>query len=139
MSRRRSALQDLKRRLDEKPEFRREYRRQSPFYDVLRAVIQRRHELGLTQEELARRAGTHQSRISRIENAEYDIQLSTLTDIAEALGVRVEISFAPIAEYEQPEKPLLEWLVQIPAPAKIEHQPTDYAPTSRERVLGTVP
>jgi transcriptional regulator with XRE-family HTH domain len=47
---------------------------------------QAREEVGITQEELARRLGTKKSAISRIENHAEDIRLSTLKRYAEALG-----------------------------------------------------
>ena len=137
MSGRISTLDDLERELTEDPEHQEAYRRLQPYHDVLRAIIRRRHELGLTQKALAKRAGTHQSRISKIENAEYDIQFSTLVDIAEALGVRVEVSFVPAAEYEAaqayeaPEKPAWQKYFDIKAPAESE-TPTSYAPTRAE-------
>jgi len=46
---------------------------------------------------LAKRAGTHQTRISKIESSELDIRLSTLTGIAEALECQVVISLVPIS------------------------------------------
>jgi transcriptional regulator with XRE-family HTH domain len=132
-----STLDDLESELDKDPEHRRAYRRLQPYHDVLRAILRRRKELGMTQKELAERAGTHQSRISKIENAEYDIQFSTLVDIAEALGVRVEVSLVPVAEYEAaqayeaPEKPAWQTFLDIKAPAESE-TPASYAPTRAE-------
>jgi len=91
MNKRISTLSDLATRLDKDPEHRREYARQKPYHDLLREIIRARKSLNLTQAELAERAGTHQSRISRIESAEYDVRLSTIIQIAEALNSRVEI------------------------------------------------
>lgn len=137
MSDRISTLGDLERELDKDPEHRRAYRGLQPYHDVLRAILRRRKELGMTQKELAERAGTHQSRISKIENAEYDIQFSTLVDIAEALGVQVEVHFVPVAEteapeaYEVPEKPAWQKYFDIKAPTESE-TPASYAPTRSE-------
>lgn len=47
----------------------------------------------LTQEQLAQKAGTKKSYISRIENGNSDIQLSTLLKIIEiGLGKRLDLS-----------------------------------------------
>ena len=51
-----------------------------------------RKDLGLTQEELAKRSGTSKHYISKIENSKSGIELSTLTRIIEGgLGKRLEI------------------------------------------------
>ncbi len=52
-----------------------------------------RTELGLTQEELAKRSGTTKHYISRVENDKTGIELSTLKKIIEGgLGKRMKIS-----------------------------------------------
>jgi transcriptional regulator with XRE-family HTH domain len=79
------------------PEFRKKQRLIKPFYRVSTEIIKLRNQLGLTQKELAQRAGTHQTRISKIESSEMDIRLSTITKIAEALDCQVVINFVPIA------------------------------------------
>lgn len=51
---------------------------------------------GLSQKDLARRVGTTQSVISRLEDADYDgHSLNMLTRIAHALGHRVCVHFVP--------------------------------------------
>lgn len=55
--------------------------------DIAMKVYEARNALGLTQQQLADRAGTHQSVISRIEDADYDgHSLTLLKRVAEALG-----------------------------------------------------
>lgn len=76
-------------------DFRREYRLSKPKYDIARQVINLRHEYDWTQTELAKKAKTHQSRISKIEAGEFDVRLSTLARIAEALDAEVEIKISP--------------------------------------------
>jgi len=52
-----------------------------------------RHELGLTQEELASKSGTTKHYISKLENNRIGIELSTLKRIIEGgLGKRIKIS-----------------------------------------------
>jgi len=55
---------------------------------------QAREEAGITQEELAVRIHTRKSAISRIENHADDIRLSTLRNIALALGKHLEVRVA---------------------------------------------
>jgi transcriptional regulator with XRE-family HTH domain len=83
-------------KLEKDPEFRKADRLIKPYYDLLLEVIRRRKGLGITQKELAERAGTHQSCISRVESAEHDVRLSTIIQIAEALETRLEIRLVPI-------------------------------------------
>ena len=55
---------------------------------------QAREQAGITQEELAARVHTQKSAISRIENHADDIRLSTLRNIAQALGKHLEVRVA---------------------------------------------
>lgn len=56
-------------------------------------VQQRRKELGISQEELAYRAGVHRTYIGMIERAERNITLSNLKRLADALGVELKELF----------------------------------------------
>lgn len=55
---------------------------------------QAREQAGITQEELAARLHTRKSAISRIENHADDIRLSTLRNIALALGKHLDVRVA---------------------------------------------
>src|SRR3569833_2779977 len=63
-----------------------------PYYELATEIINRRVKLGLTQKDLAEKANTYQSRISKIENGEFDIRLSTLISLAEALDCQISKS-----------------------------------------------
>lgn len=76
-------------------EFKQAERRLKPYHDLVVEIIRRRTQLGLTQQDLANKSGTYQSRISKIESADHDIRLSTLVDIAEALDCEVAIHLMP--------------------------------------------
>jgi XRE family transcriptional regulator, regulator of sulfur utilization len=57
------------------------------------AIRQIREREGLTQEELAVRAGVHLTWISRVESGRHDLMASSLRGIADGLGVTmVELS-----------------------------------------------
>ena len=78
--------------------------RLAPYEGIARLVVLRRAELGLTQDELARRMGTSHSAISRIESGQHRTSLATLERLAHALEVRFVMGFetgprnAPVRE-----------------------------------------
>jgi transcriptional regulator with XRE-family HTH domain len=86
-----STSEELLTELCQDEEFRKEYKRQRPYYDLILEIIRRRKALGLTQKELAEKANTKQSCISRIESGEHNIRLGTLIEVAEALESSVII------------------------------------------------
>jgi ribosome-binding protein aMBF1 (putative translation factor) len=62
--------------------------------DLASKVYEARTTAGLTQKQLAHLAGTQQSVISRIEDADYDgHSLSLLRKIASALGLKLRVEF----------------------------------------------
>ena len=75
----------------EKPEIRKEYEALKPKYDMIRVLIKRRSKLGMSQTELARRIGTRQPAISRLEKGDYNTTLSTLFRATEALGLDISL------------------------------------------------
>jgi transcriptional regulator with XRE-family HTH domain len=50
-------------------------------------VRARRHELGITQEEAARRAGIHRVEYARAERGVRDLRVSTVVKIAQGLEI----------------------------------------------------
>lgn len=88
--------------LAEDPELREVYEASEPAYLVAREVIRTRGELGISQAELARRMGTSQSVVSRLENMEGSPNLKTVLALAKAMGRRVDLRFAdPTAAAEE--------------------------------------
>lgn len=68
------------------------YEELGPEFQIIALLIKRRLKRGLTQSEVARKIGTKQSAISRLESGEYNPTLDFLHKVAEALDARLEIS-----------------------------------------------
>lgn len=56
------------------------------------AITIRRHELNLTQAELAEKMGRSQSTISKWESGDFDFSVELLVEIADALDLEADIS-----------------------------------------------
>jgi DNA-binding XRE family transcriptional regulator len=75
-------------------EKRNEFEERSHMFIISEMLKQARKEEKLTQEQLAQRAGTKKSYISKLENAKGNIQLSTLIRIFETgLGRKIGLTF----------------------------------------------
>lgn len=84
------------------PEWRVAYEEADATREAARALARARHAAGLTQEELARRSGTAQAVISRIERGVVSPSLETLTKIARGLGMRPVVVFEPLRGRRSP-------------------------------------
>jgi transcriptional regulator with XRE-family HTH domain len=63
-------------------------------WEIAIQLAELRKKSGLSQKELARRLGTSQQQISRLESPQYEgHSLSMLRRVAEVLGARVHIKF----------------------------------------------
>ena len=62
-------------------------------------IINYRYKTGMTQKEFAKFMGVTQGMISKWESAEYNFSLESIAQIAEKLGVTVDITFTPEQEY----------------------------------------
>lgn len=74
------------------PELRKDYEDLAPQYEIIDAVIAARIEKKMTQADLAKRAETKQSNISRFESGNYNPSLEFLQKIADALDKHLEIT-----------------------------------------------
>ena len=72
-------------------EFKDEYEKLKPRYDIISQIIEERDKQDITQEELALRVGTQKSNISRLESGTYNPSLDFLIKIAHSLGKEVQI------------------------------------------------
>lgn len=85
------------------PEFAAGWAVEKPFADFAINVMRIRQERGLTQQQLAERAGLKQPRIAEIERSDANPTLLTISRIAYALGVTpgrllVDVDRNPAAE-----------------------------------------
>ncbi len=81
-------------------DFAREYYRQAVYFRLADELILLRKKRGLTQKELAEKAGTTQAVVSRLENVSVHASLESVVKLAEALDSVVEVRLVPIEELE---------------------------------------
>lgn len=94
----RSGLTILDRIVGNDPKVRQEIERESERLDIAQVIYDARTAAGMTQAELARRAGTTQPVIARLEDANYQgHSLRLLQRVADALECQVRISLIPRA------------------------------------------
>lgn len=55
-------------------------------------IVKRRKILGLTQEEIAKKAGLSQAQVARLENSSQIPRVDTLIKVAIALGMHIHLS-----------------------------------------------
>lgn len=91
-------MDDIQKHIQESfadPEFQKAWKETEPGYELTRQIIALRLRKGLTQRELARRIGTTQSVIARIESGGQNMSIRTLTKIASELDADVKIELLP--------------------------------------------
>ncbi len=86
-----TTLDEMHRESMRDPKFKKAYDALKPKYDLIRAILDARIKHGVTQKELARRAGTTQSAIARFESGTGNPTLDFLTRISAAVGARLEV------------------------------------------------
>jgi transcriptional regulator with XRE-family HTH domain len=90
-------VRDIKAKLMRNPKFRREYEALAPEFEWANEMIAARARARLTQAQVAKRMGTTQSVIARIEGGRHLPSMGTLRRYAEALGCRVAVKLVPLA------------------------------------------
>jgi transcriptional regulator with XRE-family HTH domain len=80
------------------PEFDKEMSRMEVAFPIAMEIIRLRDKAGLTQAELAKRIGTSQSTIARLESGENLPSVKTLTKIATALEMPITITIQPLTK-----------------------------------------
>lgn len=77
------------------PEYRRGYEEEKRKLFLGYEIFLARERAGMTQGELAKRIGTRQSNISRLETGNYNFTIEMLEKIAAALKFKLQIKFIP--------------------------------------------
>lgn len=77
------------------PAFKAEWDALEPEFQIVKAMLEARSEQRITQQQLAERTGINQADISKIENGNANPSLRTLQRLAEGLGKKLRIEFAP--------------------------------------------
>ncbi len=75
------------------PAFKKEYNDLETEFQIIRAIIDARTEMGITKKQLSDLSGIAQADISKLENGNANPSLKTLQRLASAMGKKVKISF----------------------------------------------
>jgi len=78
------------------PKIKAEYNRQQPEFAVINAIIDARAKRGITQEQLAKKLGTKQSAIARLESGRANPSIAFLKKLAQALNSNLQIKFTSL-------------------------------------------
>jgi transcriptional regulator with XRE-family HTH domain len=89
------SLGTLKRKWLKEPGFKEGYDALAPEFAVASLLIDARTRAKLSQAELAKKMGTSQSTIARLESGAAKPSLSTLERFAKATGMRMRVVFEP--------------------------------------------
>ena len=85
------SFEEMKADMLKNEEFKAEYEKLKPRYEVIDQIIRARKEQNMTQSELAKRVGTQKSNISRLESGNYNPSLDFLIKVAESLGKSLSV------------------------------------------------
>ncbi len=75
-------------------EVREAYEKLGPEFALIEMIIEKRMAKGLTQAQLAKKIGTKQSAIARLESGSYNPSISFLQKVAHGLNGRLEVSIS---------------------------------------------
>ena len=90
-----TSLANLREEILADPQAQAEYERLGPIVAVVGEMVDARQSAGLTQAELARRMGTSQSVVARLENARHMPTFDLMSRYAQALDRRIEVRLSP--------------------------------------------
>lgn len=77
------------------PEFKKEWDRLEPEFNMMQAMIDARKRSNMTQKELAEKTGIDQSDISKIETGNANPTLAVLKRLAEGMDMVLKLEFVP--------------------------------------------
>ncbi len=89
------SAQELHKKWMKNPEYRLEYEKLEPEFEIARAIIDARVKRKISQVQLAKKMGTGQAVVSRLEGANASPSLSLIKRLAAALNLKVELKFTP--------------------------------------------
>ena len=76
------------------PEFRQEWEKLELRYIIVKQLIKLRNSYNLSQSELAKKIGTTQAVISRIENGSVNVGIDMIERIAKSFNKQIKITFS---------------------------------------------
>jgi ribosome-binding protein aMBF1 (putative translation factor) len=91
-------ISDLHQKWMNEPKYRKAYEALEDEFFLASLVMDVRNRAGLTQEELARKMGTTQLVVARLESGRWHPSMRTLQRLAQATGSRLLIRFEPHGE-----------------------------------------
>ena len=86
------SAEELHKKWMQNPEYRREYEKLEPEFQIASQMIGARIKRKMSQEELAKRAKTGQAVISRLEGMNAKPSISLLRRIAQALNTKITVT-----------------------------------------------
>jgi len=87
----------VKRKLSD-PKIKAEYDALEPEFAIIHAMIEARKATGITQSQLAEKAGISQGDISKIETGNANPSLNTLKRLAKGMDMQLKLEFLPVNE-----------------------------------------
>ena len=88
-------ISDMHKKWMKEPKYRKAYEALEEEFVLASAVMDVRNRAGLTQAQLARKMGTTQPVVARLESGRTHPSMRSLERLAEATGSRLRISFEP--------------------------------------------
>lgn len=89
------SAEELHRKWMKNPKYRLEYEKLEPEFAIARAIIDARIKRKISQAQLAKRMGTGQAVVSRLEGANASPSLSLIKRLANALNLKLELRLTP--------------------------------------------
>lgn len=74
------------------PKFKKTYDDLGPEFDLIEQILKKRIEKNMSQKQFAKRLGTNQSAVSRLESGTYNPSLRFLKKVAKALKSELKIN-----------------------------------------------
>lgn len=83
---------ELRDKLLKDKKFREEYDRLKPEYDLIGQLIKKRLKKGMTQLDVAKKMGTKQTAVSRLESGAHSTSIGRYSQYADAIGGKIEFN-----------------------------------------------